>query len=267
MKIRDKVMVVTGGGNGIGQQVVLELLRRGARVAAADVREDSLLTTVELADAGERLTTYVVDITDREATSTLPGQVIAAHGAVDVTINVAGIIQPFVRLNDLDYGDIERVINVNLYGTIHMVKAFLPHLLERPAAHLVNVSSMGGFLPVPGQTIYGATKAAVKLMSEGLYAELLETNVAVSVVFPGAVATDITSNSGVAIPGDATSAEESSYRTTSPEDAARIIVDGIEDDQLHIYVGRDSRMMNLFNRVAPKRSTHLIQRQMKDLLS
>ncbi len=52
-----------------------------------------------------------------------------------------------------------------------------------------------------------------------------------------------------------------------PEDAARIIVDGIEDDQLHIYVGRDSRMMNLFNRVAPKRSTHLIQRQMKDLLS
>jgi len=267
MKVRDKVMVVTGGGNGIGQQVVLELLRRGARVAAADVREDSLRTTVELADSGEQLTTHVVDITDREATNTLPGHVVAAHGAVDGMINVAGIIQPFVRLNDLDYDAIGRVIDVNLYGTIHMVKAFLPHLLERPVAHLVNVSSMGGFLPVPGQTIYGATKAAVKLMTEGLYAELLETNVAVSVVFPGAVATDITSNSGVAIPGDATSAEESSYRTTSPEDAARIIVDGIEDDQLHIYVGRDSRMMNLFNRVAPKRSTHLIQRQMKDLLS
>lgn len=267
MKVRDKVMVVTGGGNGIGQQVVLELLSRGARVAAADVREDSLQTTFELADSGERLTTHVVDITDRETTNALPGHVIEAHGSVDGMINVAGIIQPFVRLNDLDYSDIERVINVNLYGTIHMVKAFLPHLLERPVAHLVNVSSMGGFLPVPGQTIYGATKAAVKLMTEGLYAELLETNVAVSLVFPGAVATDITSNSGVDIPGDATSAEESSHRTTSPEDAARIIADGIEDDQLHIYVGRDSRMMNLFNRVAPKRSTHLIQRQMNDLLS
>jgi short-subunit dehydrogenase len=127
--------------------------------------------------------------------------VIAAHGVVDGLINVAGIIRPFVKLNELDYDVIQRVINVNLYGTIHMVKAFLPHLLERPVAHIANVSSMGGFLPVPGQTIYGASKAAVKLMTEGLYAELLDTNVGVSVVFPGAVATEITSNSGVEMPG------------------------------------------------------------------
>jgi NAD(P)-dependent dehydrogenase (short-subunit alcohol dehydrogenase family) len=267
MKVADKVYAVTGGGNGIGQQVVLELLRRGASVAAADIREDSLATTRDLADAGDRLSTHVLDITARAATRDFAGQVVDHHGAVDGSINVAGIIQPFVKLEDLDYEAIDRVIDVNLYGTIHMVKAFLPLLLQRPEAHIANVSSMGGFLPVPGQTIYGASKAAVKLMTEGLYAELLDTNIKVSVIFPGAVATEITSNSGVAIPGGESAAEESKFPTTSPDDAARIILDGIEDDQFHIYVGRDARLMNLANRVAPRRSTHLIYRQMKDLLS
>jgi len=266
VELVDKVLVVTGGGNGIGRQVVLELLRRGARVAAVDIREESLDETVELADAGDRLVTFAVDITDRTATEALPQKVIAAHSAVDGLINVAGIIQPFVRLKDLGYDVIERVINVNLYGTIHMVKAFLPHLLERPVGHVANVSSMGGFLPVPGQTIYGASKAAVKLMTEGLYAELLDTKVGVSVIMPGAVSTEITTNSGVDIPS-MDSVDQSRIRTTSPEDAARIILDGIESDDLYIYVGRDSRMMSLMTRVAPRRATHLIYRQMKDLLS
>ena len=266
MDLANKVVVVTGGGNGIGRQVVLELLRRDARVAAVDIRNESLQQTVAMADAGDRLVTLELDITDRSATETLPERVKSAHGAVDGLINVAGIIQPFVRFNDLDFQVIERVINVNLYGTINMVKAFLPHLLSRPVAHVANVSSMGGFLPVPGQTIYGASKAAVKLMTEGLYAELLDTNVGVSVIFPGAVATDITGNSGVDIPAMG-SVDQSKIRTTSPEEAARIILDGIESDDLHIYVGRDSRTMNLFTRVAPRRATHLIYRQMKDLLS
>jgi short-subunit dehydrogenase len=266
MELANKAIVVTGGGNGIGRQVVLELIRRHARVAAVDIREESLAETAGLADAGERLATVAVDITDRAAVEELPGKVIAAQGAVDGLINVAGIIQPFLKLNDLEYEVIERVINVNLYGTINMVKAFLPHLLERPVAHIANVSSMGGFLPVPGQTIYGASKAAVKLLTEGLYAELIDTNVGVSVVFPGAVATEITANSGVDIPS-MDSVDRDSYRTTSPEDAAKTILDGIEEDDFQIFVGRDARTMNLLNRVSPRRSTHLIYRQMKDLLS
>ncbi|MGB7859426.1 MAG: SDR family oxidoreductase, partial [Acidimicrobiia bacterium] len=124
----NKVVVVTGGGNGIGRQVVLDLLRRGARVAAVDVRKESLDETAEMAGAQDRLATFVVDITDRQVTAALPEQVIAAHGAVDVLINVAGIIQPFVRFNDLEYEAIERVMNVNFYGTVNMVRAFLPHL-------------------------------------------------------------------------------------------------------------------------------------------
>lgn len=266
MKIAGKVIVVIGGGNGIGREVVLELLRRDARVAAVDLRQDSLDETVRLAGAGDRLATFRVDITDRALVEALPAQVASALGPVDGLVNVAGIIQPFVRLADLDFAAIERVIDVNLYGTLHTVKAFLPHLLERPVAHVANVSSMGGFLPVPGQTVYGASKAAVRLMTEGLYAELLDTNVGVSVVFPGAVRTDITANSGVDSPVAASDAEASKFPTTAPDDAARTIVDGIEKDRLHIYVGRDSRLMNLLNRLAPRRSTHLIQRQMKGLL-
>ena len=126
MKVASKVVTVTGGGNGIGQQVVLEALSRGARVAAVDIRRESLEETEGLADAGDGLATFVVDITDRTATAALPEQVVAVHGAVDGLINVAGIIQPFVKLNELEYETIERVINVDLYGTIHMVMLSSP---------------------------------------------------------------------------------------------------------------------------------------------
>lgn len=266
MKVAGKVVVVIGGGNGIGRHVVLELLRRGARVAAVDVRQESLDETVALAGAGDRLATAQVDITDRAAVDALPERVVGALGEVDGLINVAGIIQPFIRLADLDYEAIERVIDVNLYGTLHTVKAFLPRLFERPVAHVANVSSMGAFLPVPGQTVYGASKAAVKLMTEGLYAELRDTHVGVSVVFPGAVRTGIAANSGVDTSRAGAGEDGLTFPMTEPERAAEIIIDGIEGNRFHVYVGRDSRLMNLLNRLAPRRSTHLIQRQMKELL-
>jgi len=265
MKVRDKVIVVTGAGSGMGREVALELLRRGARVAAVDVRPEGLEGTAALVDVGEGLSTHVLDITDRVAIGALPDVVIAAHGTVDGLINNAGIIQPFVNVEDLDFATIERVLDINLMGTLNMVKAFLPYLRRRPEAHLANVSSMGGFLPVPGQSIYGASKAAVKLLTEGLYAELLDTDVSVSVIMPGAVATSISENSGVSILG-MDEAAASTTRTTSAPDAARIILDGIEADKLHIFVGRDARLMNIASRVAPRRATHLIQKKMKNIM-
>jgi len=265
MKLKDKVVVVTGGGSGIGRELVKALLGRGARVAAVDLREEGLQETANLLGAGERLSLHVMNVADRDGVGTLPRAVIDHHGAVDAVINNAGVIQPFVRVGDLDYEVIDRMIQVNLYGPVHMVKAFLPHLLERPEAHVANVSSMGGFLPVPGQTMYGAAKAAVKLFTEGLYAELRETKVDVSVIMPGAIATDITKNSGVAMP-DVPGAEDAAGRALPAADAARIILDGIEANRLHILVGSDARMMFLASRVAPQWATNLIQRQMKGLL-
>lgn len=267
MRVDGKVLVVTGGGAGIGRQVVLELLRRGARVAAVDLRPDGLAGTARLAAAGDRLVTFEGDVGDAAAMAALPARVKAALGPVDGLVHVAGIIQPFVRLKDLDDAAIDRVLRVNLEGTLNVDRAFLPGLLERPAAHLVNVSSMGAYLPVPGQSVYGASKAAVKLLTEGLYAECIGTSVEVSVVMPGAVATEITANSGVAAPGGAAAEEAGrSFPTTSAEDAARIVVDGMEAGRLHIYVGRDAKLMNLLSRIAPRRAVHLIEKRMRSLL-
>ncbi|MBN1120543.1 MAG: SDR family oxidoreductase [Anaerolineae bacterium] len=265
MKVSNKVIVVTGGGSGIGRDLVLLLLRKGAKVAALDISEAGLKETVELAgDGKDNLSTYVVNVTDRAAVEALPAAVISKHGTVDGVINNAGIIQPFVRVNDLDYDAIDRVMNVNFYGVVYMTKAFLPHLLERPEAHLVNVSSMGGFFPFPGQSMYGASKAAVKLLTEGLHSELTKTNVRVTVVFPGAIATNIAAHSGVSV-GDQ-DAESSTMRMTSPEDAARMIVDGMERDKYRVLVGSDAKFMDFIYRVNPRWAAGYIYKQMKGML-
>lgn len=260
-----KVWVVTGGASGMGRELVLELVRRGARVAAVDVREEALEALSHRAGAGERLSTHVVDITDRDATSALPPDVVASHGKVDGLVNNAGIIQPFVPVDELDDDAIARVLDVNLMGTINMVRAFLPLLRHRPEAHIANVSSMGGFFPFPGQTVYGASKAAVKLFTEGLYAELLDTPVSVSVIMPGAVRTEISEHSGVAV-GAPADADASRMPMTQPDAAARIMANGIERGRFHIYVGRDALLMSLAIKIAPRLATGFVQKQMKGII-
>lgn len=267
MKVQNKVFVVTGGGSGIGRALVLGLLARGARVAAVDLNPAALEETAEL--SGEKrasLSTHVANIALREAVEALPEQIIERHGAVDGLINNAGIIHPFVKVKDLSYEVIERVMNVNFYGTLYMTKTFLPYLLQRPEAHIANVSSMGGFVPVPGQTIYGASKAAVKLLTEGLRSELMDTPVKVSVIFPGAVGTNIAANSGVNIP-NAGEQRSSAIKVLQPEEAARIILDGIEQDRARILVGSDSTFMDRLSRFSPERAARLIYQQMKSLLA
>lgn len=268
MNVQNKVMVVTGGGNGIGRELVLGLLSRGASVAAVDISESALQETLGLAgDKTNRLSSHSVDITNRAAVAALPEEVIARHGAVDGIINNAGIIQPFVQVNNLDYAAIEKVMNVNFYGTLYMTKTFLPYLLKRPEAHIANVSSMGGFLPVPGQSIYGASKAAVKLLTEGLHSELLETNVRVTVIFPGAIGTNIATNSGVGISqATAESTEQRSFKTLAPSKAAEIILDGIEQNRYRVLVGSDATFLDRFYRFSPQRAANFIFKQMKSLL-
>ena len=268
MKVQNKIIVVTGGGNGIGRELVLNLLARGASVAAVDINESALQETFGLAGNNkDKLSTHVVNITDKDTVAALPEQVIAKHGAVDGLINNAGIIQPFVKVNDLDFAAIEKVMDVNFYGTLYMTKAFLPHFLKRPEAHITNLSSMGGFLPVPGQSVYGASKAAVKLLTEGLHSELLNTNVKVTVVFPGAIGTNIAANSGVSISlGPETEKAQRSFKPLAPSKAAQIIIDGIEQDRYRILVGSDSAFMDFIYRVSPERAANYIFKQMQSLL-
>ena len=266
MKVQNKVIVVTGGGNGMGREIVLNLLSKGASVAAVDINDVALQETVKLAgQRKENLAVFVLNITDKAAVEALPAKLIERFGVIDGIINNAGIIQPFVRFNDLQFDAIERVLNVNLYGTLYMVKAFLPYLLKRPVAHVANVSSMGGFLPVPGQTIYGASKAAVKLLTEGLYAELLNTNVKVTVIYPGAIGTNIAANSGVGVTASADT-QSSSIKMLMPDKAAQIIVNAIEMDRYSVLVGSDAKFMDFLCRLSPKSAARFIYKQMKSLL-
>jgi NAD(P)-dependent dehydrogenase (short-subunit alcohol dehydrogenase family) len=266
MKLRDKVVVVTGAGSGMGRELSLDLVRRGARVAAVDINDRTLQETVSLAKGGgDAIATFALSVADRAAVGALPGQVAQRFGAADGLINCAGVIQPFVHVRALDDKAIERVFDVNWNGTLHMTRAFLPRLLERPEAHLVNISSMGGFLPVPGQSIYGASKAAVKLFTEGLHAELAGTPVRVTLVFPGAVATNITQNSGVAMPALGAD-QQQAFRPLAADQAAREMLDAVERNRFRVLVGKDAKAMDLLYRLAPERAAAFIAKRMGQLL-
>jgi short-subunit dehydrogenase len=265
MKIAGKVFLVTGAGSGMGREMTHQIIAKGGKVAALDIHLPQLLETQQICSGGAaNFLALELDITDRVKVQALPEQVIKHFGQIDGIINNAGIIQPFVKVKDLSFDQVERVMNVNFYGCVNVTKAFLPHLLERPEAHIVNISSMGGFLPVPGQSIYGAAKAAVKLFTEGLYAELKETAVRVSVVFPGAIATNITVNSGLEMPK--ASSGSSGMSALPANEAAHIILHGMETNQYRILVGSDSKFLDFLCRLAPEYATNFIAKKMKALL-
>jgi len=269
MNVSNKTILVTGGGDGMGRELVLLLLKKNARVAAIDIRQEALEQTKQLAgEHKNRLSTHVLNITDKAAVEKLPEQIIAAHGSIDGLINNAGIIQPFVKIKDLQYDAIDRVMQVNFYGMLYMTKTFLPHLLMRPEAHIVNTSSMGGFLPVPGQTIYGASKAAVKLFTEGLHSELTETQVRVTIVFPGAIGTHIAENSGIAFSKEMQDkSKSSSIKMLPASKAAELIINGMEKNAYRVLVGSDAKFMDFLYRLNPKFAAGFIYKKMKSLLA
>ena len=138
------------------------------------------------------------------------------------------------------------------------MQAFLPMLLTRPRASLVNVSSMGALVPVPGQTAYEASKAAVKLLREGLYAELREMGVAVTAVYPGGVATQIADNSGCRGAERATDQP----RGGGPSDPRRA-----RERALPSGHRGDARLLDLISRLRPRWATEFVARRMANLLS
>jgi short-subunit dehydrogenase len=269
MNLKDKTIIVTGAGSGMGRELTLGLLKRGANVAAIDIHENTLKGTVDLAgDLGKNASMHVADQSKKDAVDTVVQEIIQHWKTVDGIINNAGIIQPFVKINDLDFETIERVVNVNFYGVLYLTKALLPHLLSRPEATVTNVSSMGGFLPVPGQSIYGATKAGVKLMTEALSAELMDTTVHVCIVFPGAIDTNITKNSGVESPmsEEEMQKQKEKFAALPASEAAEQIISAIENDKPRVFVGKDSKMMDILYRISPNFAIKMIAKQMKSLL-
>lgn len=262
MRIPDRVFVVTGAGNGMGREVALGLIRKGAKVAAVDVAAEGLAETARLAAAGTSLSTHVVDVTDREAVNALPAAVIERHGVVDGVVNIAGVIHRFAYVDDLDPSETDRIMRINYEGTVNVCRAFLPVLKQRPEALIANMSSLSALIPFASQTFYGASKGAVKQFSEGLYAELHGTGIEVCTIFPGQVSTDLTGNSGV----EMLDAGSRAVRATTPQDAGRKIVAGIEKGRFRILVGTDAAVLDRLVRINAGWATRFVARQMKSVL-
>ena len=246
----DRVAVVTGAGSGIGRAICLELARKGVNIAAVDINESHLTDLrqeIELLDCS--CSTHVVDVASREAMEALPEEVIAKHGAVHILVNNAGVS---VNLSFLEQGvdDLQWITGINYWGVVYGCKFFLPHLLEQDEAHIVNISSSAGFTGMKWQSSYGATKFAVTGLSESLFVELAGTNVGISCVHPGAVATSILDSARMA-----TDRREKMLKTfkyaTPPDAAARKICRAIEKKRFKVVLCVDSHVLYALKRMAP----------------
>ena len=244
MKIKGKTIVVTGGGSGLGRELSLQLSQAGATIASVDINAKGLEETKQKAANPDNIKAFVCDITNKEAVAELAVRVAEACTHVDGLINNAGIIQPFVNVADMDDALIDRLFAINFFGALNMYRAFIPYIRQSHEGLLVNVASLGCFVPVSGQSMYGATKAALKQLTDGLRAELSEANIHVMIIIPGAMATPIRQNSGMeALDLD----KQKGNGTQSPAAAASQIIKGIYQDRQEMYIGKDSRLMhNLF---------------------
>ena len=266
MQIENKTIVVTGAGSGIGRALSIQLLAKNANVVGVDINLNALLETQKIANVSdERFKPFVVDITNKETVEALPAQVIKHFGAVDGIINNAGIIQHFIPIKDLSYDEINRVFNVNFFGTVYMTKAFLPYFIDRPEAHIVNISSVFGLVAPPEQTAYCASKFAVRGFTESLRHELEDTNVRVSCVHPGGIKTNIARNSrlGEKTPEDYKDQGVKFFdkvALTSPETAADVIVKGIKSKNPRILIGKDAYAINYVSRLFPRKYLRVIEK-------
>ncbi len=240
MEIKKQNVIVTGAASGLGLELTKQLLAEGANVAAVDINEENL-KKLETDLNSKNLKTYIVNIGDVESIKKFREDYKKDYHDVDIIINNAGIIQPFVKVADLNDDIINKTMNVNFFGPLNLIRLFMSDLTkDRKEQYIVNVASMGGFFPFPGQTIYGASKAALKLFTEGLYAELENTNVRVMIVLPGAMDTNITKNSNVEI---AKTKDNSSFKLLSPAVGASEIIKGIKKNKFKIFLGSDSKFL------------------------
>ncbi|WP_432476719.1 SDR family NAD(P)-dependent oxidoreductase [Nocardioides sp. GXQ0305] len=262
----DKVVVITGAGSGIGRALAVACARRGSLLALSDVDEAGLAGTVGLAkDAGAReVHAATLDVADRTGVATYAAEVAAHFGRVNVVVNNAGVALAG-DLTSLDYDDIEWIVGVNFWGVLHGTKEFLPHLIASGDGHLVNMSSLFGLISMPGQSMYNATKYAVRGMTEAVREEMLVAGhrVGVTAVHPGGVKTAIARNAR-------TSPEEDHDATArffdeklakmTPERAAEIIVDAVLKDRARCLVGLDAHALHHFARLSGSRYQDLVAR-------
>ncbi len=270
--LKDKVVVITGAGSGIGRALALNCAARGSQLALSDVDEAGLAETVALVtEAGVgKVRSDRLDVADRDAFSRYALNVVQDFGRVNVVINNAGVALAG-DLTDLEYNDMDWIIGINFWGVVHGTKEFLPHLIASGDGHVVNLSSLFGLVSMPGQSMYNASKYAVRGMTEALREEMLIAGhpVGVTAVHPGGIKTAIARNARV-------SAKESKDATANlfdkklarmtPEKAAEVIVKGILKNQARVLVGIDAHIIHNLAKFSGSRYQDVIAKGSSRLL-
>lgn len=258
-----RVAVVTGAGSGIGREIAYALGRRACRLAISDVSDAGLEQTRSvLGAAGVDVVAGRLDVADRDAVEAYAQQVRDHFGVVHQLYNNAGVATSRSLL-ELSYSELDRVLQINLWGVIHGTKAFLPHLIASGQGHLINISSVNAFLPQPGMSAYCTSKYAVRGFTEVVRAEMIADRlpVAVTVVHPGGVRTNIATAAleharatGQPVTEDderRTSYYNEKLLRTSAEAAAEKIVDAVARGRSRVLVGSLAHTIDLLARVAP----------------
>jgi short-subunit dehydrogenase len=264
------VTVLTGAASGIGAALAVQLAAKGAKLALVDRNAAGLETVAEQARAaGATVTTHVLDIADAAAIATLPAAVEEAHGGAAVLINNAGVALAGT-FEQASLEDFEWLMNINFWGAVRLTHAFLPLLRRAPAAQIVLTSSVFGLIGPPGQTAYAASKFALRGFGESLRHELEATNIGVTLIHPGGIATNIAQDSRIGKNVDPIEARAGIVQfqkmlKTSPQTAAARIVAGLEKREKRILIGADAYQIDFLQRLLPVRYWGLIGRSARKL--
>lgn len=259
-----RVAVVTGAASGIGRATASRLAREGYAVEAVD-RDGPAVA--DAASAWPGATAHVVDVADPAAVDRLAADVTARRGAIRALVNCAGVtaVKPW---GDHTADDVAWVIGVNLLGTMHTCRAFLPALRAHGAgARIVNLSSVAGFVPYPGQTAYCASKFGVTGFSEALRLELGPEGIGVSVIHPGGIKTGILA--GARFAGGDARGQMAALMDRYGLDAdavARAASRAIDGDRGRWLVGPDAWAIAAMRRVAPTLAAWVLDRGVRRVI-
>ncbi|MGY2959786.1 NAD(P)-dependent dehydrogenase (short-subunit alcohol dehydrogenase family) [Pseudomonas sp. TE36184] len=259
-----RVAAITGAASGMGRALALALAREGCHLALADKNSqgldqtEALIQTATLAPV--RVTTQVLDVSDRHAMQDWAARCAAEHGQVNLIFNNAGVALSST-VEGVDYSDLEWIIGINFWGVVYGTKAFLPYLKASGDGHVVNTSSVFGLFAQPGMSGYNASKFAVRGFTEALRQELdlQRCGVSASCVHPGGIRTDICRSSridanmtGFLIHSEQQArADFEKLFITDADQAAKVILQGVRKNKRRVLIGRDAYVLDLLTRCLP----------------